>query len=197
MFGIQKEGFADEKKVRLPATAWQRRLWLFCEEPDSSLGARIFAIVSVVCILVSVVNFCLETLPSFDRPVCINVTNPDYTAAMAAAAAAEAADWNGTRAAGIIAGTRSLIDISSQSNWHRIWLTYLSIHSARDGLSAISTMRQTSVLYAFIITISLNCSPIGLRLISCSLTLSIKFQQLFITKKDEGKRLINETLCTI
>ena len=58
----------------LPKSDWQRSLWLLCEEPDSSLAARIFAVVSVFCILVSVVNFCMETLPSFERPVCINVT---------------------------------------------------------------------------------------------------------------------------
>jgi hypothetical protein len=81
----QKEGYAIEKKVHLPEVDWQRKLWLFCEEPDSSIAARVFAIISVICILVSVVNFCMETLPAFERPVCINVTNPAYTAALAAA----------------------------------------------------------------------------------------------------------------
>jgi len=70
----EKEGFITEKEMVLPSAEWQRSLWLFCEEPDSSLAARIFAVVSVFCILVSVVNFCMETLPSFERPVCINVT---------------------------------------------------------------------------------------------------------------------------
>ena len=58
----------------LPGRRWQRAIWLFCEEPDSSLGARIFAVVSVVCILISITNFCTETLPIFERPVCVNVT---------------------------------------------------------------------------------------------------------------------------
>ena len=73
----EKEGFITEKEMVLPSAEWQRNLWLFCEEPDSSLAARIFAVVSVFCILVSVVNFCMETLPSFERPVCINVTDPE------------------------------------------------------------------------------------------------------------------------
>ena len=70
----EKEGFIMEKEMVLPKPAWQKRLWLLCEEPDSSLAARIFAVVSVFCILVSVVNFCMETLPNFERPVCINMT---------------------------------------------------------------------------------------------------------------------------
>lgn len=70
----EKEGFIMDKEMELPKADWQRRLWLFCEEPDSSRAARIFAVVSVFCILVSVVNFCMETLPSFDRAICINVS---------------------------------------------------------------------------------------------------------------------------
>jgi len=70
----EKEGFIMDKEMVLPKAEWQKRLWLFCEEPDSSRAARVFAVVSVFCILVSVVNFCMETLPSFDRPVCVNVT---------------------------------------------------------------------------------------------------------------------------
>jgi len=58
----------------LPRIHWQRAIWLFCEEPDSSLAARIFAVVSVVCILISITNFCTETLPTFKRPLCLNVS---------------------------------------------------------------------------------------------------------------------------
>jgi len=58
----------------LPRRPWQRALWLFCEEPDSSLAARIFAVVSVVCILISITNFCTETLPTFERPLCVNIS---------------------------------------------------------------------------------------------------------------------------
>ena len=72
----EKEGFIMDKELVLPKADWQRRMWLFCEEPDSSRAARVFAVVSVFCILVSVVNFCMETLPSFDRAICINVTQP-------------------------------------------------------------------------------------------------------------------------
>jgi len=64
------------RQVRaLPGRRWQRAVWLFCEEPDSSLAARVFAVVSVACILVSISNFCTETLPAFDRALCVNVTS--------------------------------------------------------------------------------------------------------------------------
>jgi len=53
---------------------WQRNLWLLCEEPASSLAARVFAVVSIACIMTSIINFCLETLPTFDRPACLNLT---------------------------------------------------------------------------------------------------------------------------
>ena len=74
-----KEGFLMEEVTVLPKQDWQRKLFLFCEEPDSSRAARVFAIISVTCILISIVNFCLETLPSFERSHCVNVTAEDGT----------------------------------------------------------------------------------------------------------------------
>jgi hypothetical protein len=74
----EKEGFVMEKKMLLPKRSWQRRLWLFCEEPDSSLAARVFAVVAIICILASITNFCMETLPAFDRPICLNSTTEPF-----------------------------------------------------------------------------------------------------------------------
>ncbi|KAK2184898.1 hypothetical protein NP493_249g06024 [Ridgeia piscesae] len=54
--------------------ARRRKIWLFCEEPDSSRAAKLFAIVSVICILISIVSFCVETLPQFERDLCQNST---------------------------------------------------------------------------------------------------------------------------
>jgi len=72
---VLKEGYPIEKKQLLPKRAWQRRLWLFCEEPESSIFAKVFAVFSILCIVVSIINFCTETLPRFDRPMCVNVTS--------------------------------------------------------------------------------------------------------------------------
>jgi len=59
----------------VPRGVWQRAVWLLCEEPTSSKAARVFAVISVFCILISITNFCVETLPTFDRQVCLNVTD--------------------------------------------------------------------------------------------------------------------------
>ena len=71
-----REGFLLEIVKELPEKEWQRKIWLFCEEPDSSRAAKVFAIISVICILISIVSFCVETLPQFDRSLCQNTTSP-------------------------------------------------------------------------------------------------------------------------
>ena len=68
----EKEGFIMEVVRPMPKLEWQRRLWMLCEEPDSSRTARVFAIISVTCIMISIVNFCLETLPAFENTHCEN-----------------------------------------------------------------------------------------------------------------------------
>ncbi len=84
----QKEGFIMDEVKPLPSNDMLKRIWLLVEEPDSSKAAKVFAIISVTCILVSIINFCLETLPSFERPPCVNQTfdggqtyvqSPNYT----------------------------------------------------------------------------------------------------------------------
>lgn len=40
-------------------------MWLLFEYPESSQAARVVAIISVFVILLSIVIFCLETLPEF------------------------------------------------------------------------------------------------------------------------------------
>jgi len=59
------EGFPREEERPLPTNAIQRRLWMLFEHPESSSGARIIAIISVMVIVVSILIFCLETLPDF------------------------------------------------------------------------------------------------------------------------------------
>ncbi|XP_008292950.1 shaker-related potassium channel tsha2-like [Stegastes partitus] len=59
------EGLAREEDRPLPTNEFQRQLWLLFEYPESSGPARSIAIVSVMVILISIVIFCLETLPEF------------------------------------------------------------------------------------------------------------------------------------
>ena len=43
------------------------QIWLLMEYPESSIAARLIALVSVLVILLSIVVFCLETLPQFKK----------------------------------------------------------------------------------------------------------------------------------
>uniref|UniRef100_A0A8C2Z9T8 BTB domain-containing protein n=1 Tax=Cyclopterus lumpus TaxID=8103 RepID=A0A8C2Z9T8_CYCLU len=61
----EDEGFPKEEERALPSNEIQKRLWMLFEHPESSSGARIIAIISVMVIVLSILIFCLETLPDF------------------------------------------------------------------------------------------------------------------------------------
>ncbi|XP_068163042.1 potassium voltage-gated channel subfamily A member 3-like [Antennarius striatus] len=61
----EEEGFIKEEERPLPGGRCQRGVWLLFEHPDSSGPARGVAVVSVLMILISIITFCLETLPVF------------------------------------------------------------------------------------------------------------------------------------
>ncbi|XP_061749548.1 potassium voltage-gated channel subfamily A member 3-like [Nerophis ophidion] len=61
----EDEGFLGEDERVLPDRDFQRQIWLLFEYPESSGPARGIAIVSVLVILISIVIFCMETLPEF------------------------------------------------------------------------------------------------------------------------------------
>ncbi|CAM9265654.1 unnamed protein product, partial [Lampetra planeri] len=62
----EDEGCAPEEAERvLPRAPLARQLWLLFEYPESSAPARAIAIVSVAVIVLSIIVFCLETLPQF------------------------------------------------------------------------------------------------------------------------------------
>jgi len=71
----EDEGFVKEEEKPLPTNPFQRRVWLLFEYPESSMAARLIAILSVGVILLSIVTFCLETLPDLKPPtMLINTT---------------------------------------------------------------------------------------------------------------------------
>ena len=70
----EDEGFIKEEEKPLPQNEFQRRVWLLFEYPESSTAARIIAIFSVLVILLSIVIFCLETLPEFKHYRVVNET---------------------------------------------------------------------------------------------------------------------------
>lgn len=72
----EDEGFIKEEERPLPENELQRKVWLLFEHPDSSQAARVVAIISVFVILLSIVIFCLETLPKFKHyKVCESFCN--------------------------------------------------------------------------------------------------------------------------
>ena len=70
----EDEGFIKEEEKLLPENEFQRRVWLLFEYPESSMAARLCAIFSVTVILLSIVIFCLETLPRFKHYRLHNTT---------------------------------------------------------------------------------------------------------------------------
>lgn len=71
----ESEGFITDNKepAPMPKRHLQRKIWELFEYPESSLASRIIAVMSVIFITVSVVTFCVETLPQFKESGCINV----------------------------------------------------------------------------------------------------------------------------
>ncbi|KAL5277002.1 KCNA2 family protein [Megaselia abdita] len=70
----EDEGFIKEEERPLPDNENQRKVWLLFEYPESSQAARVVAIISVFVILLSIVIFCLETLPEFKHYKVFNTT---------------------------------------------------------------------------------------------------------------------------
>jgi len=70
----EDEGFIKEEEKPLPTNDLQRKVWLLFEYPESGQHARIVAIISVFVILLSIVIFCLETLPEFKHYKVFNTT---------------------------------------------------------------------------------------------------------------------------
>lgn len=61
----KKEGFIQEEKPLLPQHPVQKAMWCLFEYPETSVWAKILAVVSVVVILISITSFIVETWPTF------------------------------------------------------------------------------------------------------------------------------------
>ncbi|XP_047446849.1 potassium voltage-gated channel subfamily A member 10 [Mugil cephalus] len=61
----EDEGFIKDVEVPLPDNDIYRQFWLLFEYPESSNAARAVALVSVFVIVISIIIFCMETLPEF------------------------------------------------------------------------------------------------------------------------------------
>ncbi|XP_008284346.1 potassium voltage-gated channel subfamily A member 10 [Stegastes partitus] len=61
----EDEGFIKDVEIPLPNNDVYRQFWLLFEYPESSNAARGVALVSVFVIVISIIIFCMETLPEF------------------------------------------------------------------------------------------------------------------------------------
>ncbi|XP_034028407.1 potassium voltage-gated channel subfamily A member 10 [Thalassophryne amazonica] len=61
----EDEGFIKDVEVPLPTNDLYKQFWLLFEYPESSNAARGVALVSIIVIVISIVIFCMETLPEF------------------------------------------------------------------------------------------------------------------------------------
>ena len=66
--GLSEPNCGEERveEEELPRNKALRKIWILFEHPTSSILARILAIISVVVILLSILVFCLETIPQLD-----------------------------------------------------------------------------------------------------------------------------------
>lgn len=71
----EDEGFIKEEEKPLPENEIQRKIWCLLEYPETSQWARVVAIFSVFIILLSIVIFCVETLPQFKHYKTISGTD--------------------------------------------------------------------------------------------------------------------------
>lgn len=61
----EEEGFIKDVAIPLPTNDMHKQFWLLFEYPESSNAARGVALVSVLVIVISIIIFCMETLPEF------------------------------------------------------------------------------------------------------------------------------------
>ncbi|KAF8571979.1 hypothetical protein P879_00268 [Paragonimus westermani] len=71
------EGYVPEVIV-LPEKPWKRRLWLLFEYPETSLLAFCFSVASVIFTIVSIILFCVETLPIYADTHCKLEEAPNF-----------------------------------------------------------------------------------------------------------------------
>ena len=66
------------KVTPMPSNPHLRRLWQLFEHPDTSRAAFCIAILSVIMTLISIVLFCVETLPTFALTHCVHDEAPNF-----------------------------------------------------------------------------------------------------------------------
>lgn len=81
----EEEGFIKDNELPLPEKEVYRQFWLLFEYPESSNAARGVALVSIFVIVISIIIFCLETLPEFRDdidPIVLTALKPIGTSGL-------------------------------------------------------------------------------------------------------------------
>jgi len=71
------EGYTVDE-MKLPSNATLKKIWMHFEYPETSRAAYVIAVVSVITTLVSIVLFCVETLPHFAMTHCVGDEAPNF-----------------------------------------------------------------------------------------------------------------------
>ncbi len=71
------EGYVHEE-VKLPKNETLKKLWMLFEYPETSNWAFAIAVISVIMTLISIVLFCVETLPVFALTHCVENVAPNF-----------------------------------------------------------------------------------------------------------------------
>ncbi len=71
------EGYVTDSMV-LPENETLKKIWMLFEYPETSVLAFIIAVVSVIFTLISIVLFCIETLPVFAETHCVADEAPNF-----------------------------------------------------------------------------------------------------------------------
>ncbi|KAG5447967.1 Shaker- potassium channel tsha2 [Clonorchis sinensis] len=73
----KSEGYVPEVIV-LPEISWKRTLWLLFEYPETSLSAFCVSVTSVLFTVISIILFCVETLPAYSTTHCEPGDRPNF-----------------------------------------------------------------------------------------------------------------------
>ena len=71
-------GYTASKDLELPSNAVMKKIWMLFEYPETSHIAFAIAVISVVFTLISIVLFCVETLPVFSMSHCVVDEAPNF-----------------------------------------------------------------------------------------------------------------------
>jgi hypothetical protein len=74
---MKDEGYT-EKHVVLPTNEAMKTVWMLFEYPETSSAAFIIAILSVIFTVISIILFCVETLPVFSTSHCVEGESPNF-----------------------------------------------------------------------------------------------------------------------